>query len=88
MLDHSLDPLLYNNKNVYFRIEKCIYGYLKPGDSVNSGSSNNYANDDADHLIQTLQSNGYELTIKDKGDTYRGMDIKFTPSQHCFYLHA
>ena len=25
---------------------------------------------DAHHLIQTLQRNGYELTIKDKGDTY------------------
>jgi hypothetical protein len=36
--------------------------------------------DDADHLIHTLQSNGYELTIKGKGDTcYLGMDIKFTP---------
>jgi hypothetical protein len=35
---------------------------------------------DADHLIQTLQSNGYELTIKDKGDTYLDMDIQFTPS--------
>jgi hypothetical protein len=23
---------------------------------------------------------GYELTIKDKGDTYLGMDIKFTPA--------
>ncbi len=29
---------------------------------------------------KNFQSNGYELTIKDKGDTYLGMDIKFTPS--------
>jgi hypothetical protein len=36
--------------------------------------------DDAEHLIKTLQSNGYQLTIKEKGDTYLGMDIAFTPS--------
>jgi hypothetical protein len=36
--------------------------------------------DDAEHLIKTLQSNGYQLTIKDKGNTYLGMDIAFTPS--------
>ncbi len=35
---------------------------------------------DADHLIHMLQSNGYELTIKDKDDTYLGMDIKLTPA--------
>jgi hypothetical protein len=34
--------------------------------------------DDADHLIQTLQSHDYELTIKPTGDTYLGMNISFT----------
>jgi hypothetical protein len=29
-LDHHLDPLLYNN-NVYFRIEKCMYGLPQVG---------------------------------------------------------
>jgi hypothetical protein len=36
--------------------------------------------EDAARLIKTLQSNGYELTIKKKGDAYLGMDITFTPS--------
>jgi hypothetical protein len=30
MLDHQLDPLLYNN-NVYFRIEKRMYGLPQAG---------------------------------------------------------
>jgi hypothetical protein len=34
--------------------------------------------DDVDHLIQTLQSHDYELTIKPTGDTYLGMNISFT----------
>ncbi len=33
--------------------------------------------EDADHLIQTLQSNDYQLTIKPTGDTYLGMHITF-----------
>jgi hypothetical protein len=36
--------------------------------------------DDADHLIQTLQSHDYELTIKPTGDTYLEMNISFTPN--------
>jgi hypothetical protein len=33
--------------------------------------------EDADHLITTLQSNDYQLTIKPTGDTYLGMHITF-----------
>jgi hypothetical protein len=33
--------------------------------------------EDADHLIKTLQSNDYQLTIKPTGDTYLGMHITF-----------
>ena len=36
--------------------------------------------DDADHLINTLRANDYELTIKPTGDTYLGMHIDFTPT--------
>jgi hypothetical protein len=115
MLDHNLDPLLYNNC-VYFRIEKCMYGlpqagrlsqirlieHLRTHGYIRSPNTpclfRHTTRDiqfclvvddfcikygsraDADQLIQTLQSNGYELTIKDKGDTYHGMDIKVTPS--------
>jgi hypothetical protein len=34
---------------------------------------------DADHLIATLRANDYELTIKETGDTYLGMNISFGP---------
>jgi hypothetical protein len=33
--------------------------------------------EDANHLIKTLQSNDYQLTIKPTGDTYLGMHIAF-----------
>jgi hypothetical protein len=114
MLDHQFDPLLYNN-NVYFRIEKCMYGlpqagrlsqlrlieHLRKNGYIQSPNTpclfrhltrdvqfclvvDDYgikygSRDDAEHLIKTLRSNGYELTIKEKGDTYLGMDITFTP---------
>jgi hypothetical protein len=35
------------------------------------------AQSDADHLIATLRANDYELTIKETGDTYLGMQISF-----------
>ncbi len=35
---------------------------------------------DADHLIATLRANENELTIKETGDTYLGMQISFGPS--------
>jgi hypothetical protein len=36
---------------------------------------------DADHLIATLWTNDYELTIKTTGDTYLGMNISFGPDR-------
>jgi hypothetical protein len=41
---------------------------------------NHGSRDNAEHLIMPLQSIGYELTIKEKGDTHLGMDITFTPT--------
>ncbi len=35
---------------------------------------------DADHLIATLRATDYELTIKETGDTYLGMQISFGPT--------
>ncbi len=45
-LDHQLDPLLYNN-NVYFRIEKCMYGLPQVGHLSQLW------------LIEHLRKNGY-----------------------------
>ena len=37
---------------------------------------------DVDHLIATLKANDYLLTIKDDGNTYLGMTIKFNTKLH------
>jgi hypothetical protein len=35
---------------------------------------------DADHLIAALHANDYDLTIKETGDTYLGINISFGPN--------
>jgi hypothetical protein len=42
--------------------------------------------EDADHLIQTLESNAYKLKVRPLGDKYLGMSISFDHVQHTVSL--
>jgi hypothetical protein len=42
--------------------------------------------EDADHLIQTLESNAYKLKVRPLGDKYLGMSISFDRVQHTVSL--
>ena len=42
---------------------------------------------DVDHLVATLKTNDYLLTIKDDGNTYLGMTIKFNTKLNTVNMH-